>query len=270
MLISPPVKPIRCNPDLKPRLCCDSQRLTARHEKYRSQASTQLHDTSLTISRLSKSESSYDRRSFGQSALISGHHLGPVTDISFSSLEIVLREMRLFIMGCPLWRKDGSKDLQFSVQPLLSQSLIGLITILYFSVETQVPAFVHLRDRVTELHPRHYVRFSSPRKPPTNTVDFLQKYIRIQSAPHRKHHISATEPNRLMLFGDTVAVYYENRTEHTDTLCGQNAVRTSQETRYISATESNRLMLFGERVAGYCENHMEHTDTHCGQNVWYI
>jgi hypothetical protein len=26
-----------------------------------------------------------------------------------------------------------------------------------------------------------------------------------------------------MLFGKTVAVYCENRTEHTDTLCGQNA-----------------------------------------------
>jgi hypothetical protein len=26
-----------------------------------------------------------------------------------------------------------------------------------------------------------------------------------------------------MLFGETVAVYYKNHTEHTDTLCGQNA-----------------------------------------------
>jgi hypothetical protein len=26
-----------------------------------------------------------------------------------------------------------------------------------------------------------------------------------------------------MLFGETVAVYCENHTEHTDTLCGQNA-----------------------------------------------
>jgi hypothetical protein len=25
-----------------------------------------------------------------------------------------------------------------------------------------------------------------------------------------------------MLFGETVAVYCENHTEHTDTLCGQN------------------------------------------------
>jgi hypothetical protein len=58
-----------------------------------------------------------------------------------------------------------------------------------------------------------------------------------------------------MLFGETVAVYCENHTEHTDT------VRTSQEIRRVPTTEPNRLMLFGETVAVYCENHTEHTDT---------
>jgi hypothetical protein len=47
-----------------------------------------------------------------------------------------------------------------------------------------------------------------------------------------------------MLFEETVAVYCENYTEHTDT------VRTSQET-HISATEPKRLMLYGETVAVY-------------------
>jgi hypothetical protein len=60
-----------------------------------------------------------------------------------------------------------------------------------------------------------------------------------------------------MLFRETVAVYCENHTEHTDT------VHTSQETHYVSATKLNRLMLFGETVAVYCENHTEHTDTVC-------
>jgi hypothetical protein len=41
-----------------------------------------------------------------------------------------------------------------------------------------------------------------------------------------------------MLSGETIAVYCENHTEHTDT------VHTSQETHYVSATEPNRLMLF--------------------------
>jgi hypothetical protein len=77
----------------------------------------------------------------------------------------------------------------------------------------------------------------------------------------------AYEPNRLMQFRDTVAVYCENHTEHTDTLCGQNSVSTSQETHHVSATEPNRLMLFRETVAVYCENHTKHTDTLCGQNA---
>jgi hypothetical protein len=34
-------------------------------------------------------------------------------------------------------------------------------------------------------------------------------------------HVSATEPNRLMLFGEAVAVYCEYHTEHTNTPYGQ-------------------------------------------------
>jgi hypothetical protein len=55
-----------------------------------------------------------------------------------------------------------------------------------------------------------------------------------------------------MLFRETVAVYCENHTEHTDT------VRTSQEIHYVSTTETNRSMLFRETVAVYCENHTKH------------
>jgi hypothetical protein len=71
-----------------------------------------------------------------------------------------------------------------------------------------------------------------------------------------------------MLVGETVTVYCENYTEHTDTLCGYtNPVRTSQETHYISTTKPNWLMLFGETDAVYCENHTEHTNTLCVQNT---
>jgi hypothetical protein len=45
----------------------------------------------------------------------------------------------------------------------------------------------------------------------------------MQSVAHRKHIVSATEPNRLMLFRETVAVYSDNQMEHTDTLGGQDA-----------------------------------------------
>jgi hypothetical protein len=37
------------------------------------------------------------------------------------------------------------------------------------------------------------------------------------------HYVSVTKPNRLMLFRETIAVYCENHTEHTNTLRGQNA-----------------------------------------------
>jgi hypothetical protein len=48
-------------------------------------------------------------------------------------------------------------------------------------------------------------------------------YINSIRTSQETHYVSATKPNRLMLFRETVAVYWENRTEHTDTLCGQNA-----------------------------------------------
>jgi hypothetical protein len=41
------------------------------------------------------------------------------------------------------------------------------------------------------------------------------------------YYINVTERNRLMLCGETVAVYCKNRTEHTDT------IRTLQETGNI-------------------------------------
>jgi hypothetical protein len=37
------------------------------------------------------------------------------------------------------------------------------------------------------------------------------------------HYLSITKLNQLMLFRETVTVYCENHTEHTNTLCGQNA-----------------------------------------------
>jgi hypothetical protein len=37
------------------------------------------------------------------------------------------------------------------------------------------------------------------------------------------HYVSATKPNRLMLFREIISVYCENHTEDINTLCGQNA-----------------------------------------------
>jgi hypothetical protein len=56
---------------------------------------------------------------------------------------------------------------------------------------------------------------------------FIPKYCIMYTNPVRTsqeiHYISSTKPNRLMLFRETVVVYCENHTEHTNALCGQNA-----------------------------------------------
>jgi hypothetical protein len=36
------------------------------------------------------------------------------------------------------------------------------------------------------------------------------------------NYVFATKPNRLMLFGGTVAVYFKNHMKHINALCGQN------------------------------------------------
>jgi hypothetical protein len=41
------------------------------------------------------------------------------------------------------------------------------------------------------------------------------------AVPHRNHKTSPPETNRLLLFGETVAVYCEKHTEHRDPLRGQ-------------------------------------------------
>jgi hypothetical protein len=51
---------------------------------------------------------------------------------------------------------------------------------------------------------------------------FLIIYTDSVRTSQETHYVSATKPNRLILFRETVAVYCENHTEHTNTLRGQN------------------------------------------------
>jgi hypothetical protein len=59
-------------------------------------------------------------------------------------------------------------------------------------------------------------------------------------------------PYRLMLFRETVTVCCENHTEHTDTLCGQNAefycVQFVTHRKHVFATKLSLLMLFREAL----------------------
>jgi hypothetical protein len=92
----------------------------------------------------------------------------------------------------------------------------------------QVRVFISRRKRVVQLYnPRHRVPFSSPPTTHGTTVEVFEPDSTLMHkdpvrTSQETHYISATKPNRLMLFGETVAVYSENRTEHTNTLCGQN------------------------------------------------
>jgi hypothetical protein len=49
----------------------------------------------------------YDRQSVGQSVMVSGAHLGPVTNFSFS-LKFLLDSYGFLSLKRPLWREDGS------------------------------------------------------------------------------------------------------------------------------------------------------------------
>jgi hypothetical protein len=56
----------------------------------------------------------------------------------------------------------------------------------------------------------------------SHTYHIYVKYKDSVRTSQETYYVSATKPNQLMLFRETVAVYCENHTEHTDTLCGQN------------------------------------------------
>jgi hypothetical protein len=66
-------------------------------------------------------------------------------------------------------------------------------------------------------------------------------YLKAQFVPHRKHHVSATEPSRLILFKSWD--FDDGDYEEYRLLVPKIPVLTSQETHYLSATEQIRLML---------------------------
>jgi hypothetical protein len=75
--------------------------------------------------------------------------------------------------------------------------------------------------------------------------------INLVRTSQETHNVSATKPNRLMLFREIIAVYCENHMEYTTTPCRQiavyaNAVRTSQKINHVSATGTNQLCCLGK------------------------
>jgi hypothetical protein len=65
-------------------------------------------------------------------------------------------------------------------------------------------------------------------------------YINSIRTSQEAAYVSATKLNRLMLFGETVAVYCENHTEHTDTPCGQKT-QSVPHRKYITSPLQNSI-----------------------------
>jgi hypothetical protein len=72
-----------------------------------------------------------------------------------------------------------------------------------------------------------------------------------------------------MLFGETVAVYCENHTEHINTPFGQFSSYLTANTLRLRY-RAQPVMPFRETVAVYCENHTEHINTPCGHFSSYL
>jgi hypothetical protein len=134
-----------------------------------------------------------------------------ITWIRTDQLELSWVCFVVLSVGRPLWREDG----------FVTYSAIadwsghwGPITILCSLYDSQGLRW----------------RYSNP--PPHGVSGqrvYMPKYITSVHTSQETHYVSTTKTNRLVLFRETVTVYCENHTEHTDTF------RTSQEAHYVSA-----------------------------------
>jgi hypothetical protein len=77
-------------------------------------------------------------------------------------------------------------------------------------------------------------------------------------------YVSATKPNRLMPFRETVAVYCGNHTEHTNTLCGQNVelFNVKADGAYSNHCVLNRLRDEKLQKLERCLSHRSQTLAH--------
>jgi hypothetical protein len=110
----------------------------------------------------SKSKLFYDRRSFDQCVLVWGHHLETATNFSSSSMEILLRHLRFFTLGCPLWREDGSL-IFIAVTPQAEPHKTHNHTLLH-RLRFMSPYLCPSGTGWPSYALRHWVSFSSPPK----------------------------------------------------------------------------------------------------------
>jgi hypothetical protein len=106
----------------------------------------------------------YDRQSVGQSVLVSGTHLEPVTNFSFFSF--FFTQLRACYFVAPSLTRGWVCNLLYNCfcalpeQSFLGQSPAELTAIFYCliwdspNLKGQVPVFISPRNRVAQLHPR--------------------------------------------------------------------------------------------------------------------
>jgi hypothetical protein len=107
-------------------------------------------------------------------------------------------------------------------------------------------------------------------KPQKTTVGLTCSMAEIRTKPFPNKIVDCYRyTSRLMLFRETVAVYCENHTEHTNTLCGQNAefCNIYKSSSYLTGN-TLRLRYRAQPVnAVYCANHTKDISTVRGQNA---
>jgi hypothetical protein len=131
------------------------------------------------------------------------------------------------VIVCVICRRDLSRwprDTLYQESLALTSKTSGGRSVGIVRLRTQVMEF----DLYASSSPPMTRRAKTEVFEPASTRGYLKDgvlfeiiYINSVRTLQETYYVSATKPNRLMVFRETVAVYCENHTEHTDTLCGQ-------------------------------------------------
>jgi hypothetical protein len=165
-----PTKDAGRSSDIKPRAIT----VTATQATLRQRTSTDWYtstesDRTRNKAKWSEVKLIYDRRSVGQSVLVSGSHLEPMTRFFFLYGDCGFPDM-----WHPLWWEDGSVIYLYNCfwslpeQSLLIWSPAELTTIFYCliwdspNLEGQFPVFISPRNRVAQLYSRALGSLLSP------------------------------------------------------------------------------------------------------------
>jgi hypothetical protein len=192
----------------------------------------------------SKSKSHCNWRSVSVSVLVSSPIWG------HDQIFITIWQLRSCFCGAPSLRRRRVS---------LLYMLLALASVVFLRPESLGTLDHILLSQIWEFPFRRLLRRAGSRwkysNPPPHGCSSCSKtcIIIMNSVPtsQETHCVFATKPNRLMLFREIIVVYCKNHTEHTNTLCGQNAEFSSYLTgntlrlRY----KAHRLMLFREIIA---------------------